>query len=86
MMTKTSFLINLNEISDLQEFINDISYHIRSDVDAIYEKQVVDAKSILGLMSLAIHPVTVKIHSDDLSEIAYFRSVCERYEVKNVSR
>ena len=81
-MVKKEFVINLNEIEDLKAFVNEMTYHIKSDVDAIYERQVIDAKSILGLTSLASHPIKVLIHSDDLSEIAYFESVCERYEVK----
>ena len=81
-MVKKEFVINLNEIEDLKALVNEMTYHIKSDVDAIYERQVIDAKSILGLTSLASHPIKVVIHSDDLSEIAYFKSVCERYEVK----
>ena len=81
-MVKKEFFINLNEIEDLKAFVNEMTYHIKSDVDAIYERQVIDAKSILGLTSLASHPIKVVIHSDDLTEIAYFKSVCERYEVK----
>ena len=81
-MVKKEFFINLNEIEDLKAFVNEMTYHIKSDVDAIYERQVIDAKSILGMTSLASHPIKVLIHSDDLSEIAYFESVCERYEVK----
>ena len=81
-MVKKEFFINLNEIEDLKTFVNEMTYHIKSDVDAIYERQVIDAKSILGLTSLASHPIKVVIHSDDLSEIAYFKSVCEKYEVK----
>ena len=81
-MVKKEFVVNLNEIDDLKEFVNEMTYHIKSDVDAIYDRQVIDAKSILGLTSLASHPIKVLIHSDDLSEIAYFKSVCERYEVK----
>ena len=81
-MIKKEFVINLNEIEDLKTFVNEMTYNIKSDVDAIYERQVIDAKSILGLTSLASHPIKVVIHSDDLSEIAYFKSVCEKYEVK----
>ena len=81
-MIKKEFVIKLNAIEDLKTFVNEMTYHIKSDVDAIYDRQVIDAKSILGLMSLASHPIKMLIHSDDLSEIAYFKSVCERYEVK----
>lgn len=49
-------------------------------VDAIYDRQVVDAKSLLGVMSIAIHPLRVVIHSDDLSEVAYFAHICEKFK------
>lgn len=52
-------IVNLDNISLLKEFINEVTYHIKSDVDAIYDRQVVDAKSLLGVMSIAIHPLRV---------------------------
>ena len=58
---KKEFLINLNEISDLKEFVNLILYKITSDVDAIYENQVVDAKSLMGIITLASHPLLIRI-------------------------
>lgn len=39
-------IVNLDNISLLKEFINEVTYHIKSDVDAIYDRQVVDAKSL----------------------------------------
>ena len=79
---KREYEINLNNINDLKNFIHEMTYHIASDVDAIYDRQVMDAKSLLGLISISTHPIKVIIHSDDLSEIAYFKSVCEKYEVR----
>ena len=56
-MVKKEFFINLNEIEDLKTFVNEMTYHIKSDVDAIYERQVIDAKSILGVFSLDLDNV-----------------------------
>ena len=70
---KKEFIINLNDIIDLKNFIHEMTYHISSNVDA---------KSLLGLISISTHPIRAIIHSNDLSEIAYFKNVCERYEVK----
>ena len=75
------FKIRINDMKIASKFVSYMK-------DLTYEtilhsgKYSVDAKSILGLTSLASHPIKVVIHSDDLSEIAYFKSVCEKYEVK----
>lgn len=80
---KKEFIIKLNMIEDLKNFVHEMSYHIAGEVDAIYERQIVDAKSILGMISLGSNPIRVVIHSNDISEIEYFKTVCERYEVEN---
>ena len=73
--------ICLNSIDKVKSFVNEIT-KFDTDFDLVSGRYVIDAKSIVGLMSLACHPIKMLIHSDDLSEIAYFKSVCERYEVK----
>lgn len=35
------------------------------DIDVIYQRQVIDAKSILGVMSLIGHVVSLRILTDD---------------------
>ena len=80
---KKEFLINLNEISDLKEFVNLILYKITSDVDAIYENQVVDAKSLMGIITLASHPLLIRIYTDNNEELEVFNSICNKFEVKN---
>lgn len=79
---KKEFIVNLNQIDNLKSFLYEMTYHIASNVDAKFEHQIVDAKSLLGLLSISSHPITVTIQSDDMSEIAYFTDVCERYEIK----
>ena len=54
---KREYEINLNNINDLKNFIHEMTYHIASDVDAIYDRQVMDAKSLLGLISISTHPI-----------------------------
>lgn len=79
---KDRYIINLNNIDDLQNFLHEITYHISSDVDAVFERQVLDAKSINGLLSISYHPITAIIHTVDENELAKFKEICERYEVK----
>lgn len=80
---KKEYLINLNNLNNLRQFNGDIMYQIASDVNAKYENQVVDAKSMMGLMMISIHDITVSINSDDEKELETFRQICEKYEVKN---
>ena len=76
------YTINLNNLIHLKDFHSEISKNISSEVDAIYEKQIIDAKSLLGLLSISVHNIEVKIHSDDTRELETFKQICERYEVK----
>ena len=55
---------------------------IESDVNAVYENQIVDAKSVLGLVSLSSHPIKIEINSDDESEIEQLKGICEKFCVK----
>lgn len=80
---KKEYLINLNNLNNLRQFNGDIMYQIASDVNAKYENQVVDAKSMMGLMMISIHDITVSINSDDKKELETFKQICEKYEVKN---
>lgn len=77
---KKEYLLNLDSITDLTNFVKEISENIYSDVDASYERQVVDAKSYLGLVAISIHPVIVKINSDNEKEIQKFSTICEKFQ------
>lgn len=59
------YVLNLDSLTDLNNFVIDISSNIPCDVDAKYGRQVVDAKSYLGLVTISIHPVTVVINTDN---------------------
>ena len=79
---KKEFLVDLHSINDLKDFIEELNLKTVSDVDATYDRQTVDARSFLGVMSLAFHPITVKINSDNDCEIEDFNEICKKYEVK----
>lgn len=52
-----------------------------ADVDAKYGRQVVDAKSYLGLVTISIHPVTVVINTDNEDYIKRFNEICSKYKI-----
>lgn len=79
---KKRFTVDLHDVDNTESFVKEISEKIRSDVDATYEKRVVDAKSLLGVIMITSHPVEVEIISDDEEEIKVFEEICKKYEVK----
>ena len=79
---KKRFAVDLHDIDNTEGFVKEISEKIRSDVDAIYERQVVDAKSLLGVVMITSRPIEVEIISDDEEEIKVFEEICKKYEVK----
>lgn len=79
---KKRFTVDLHDIDNTESFVKEISEKIRSDVDAIYERQVVDAKSLLGVVMITSRPIEVEIISDDDEEIKVFEEICKKYEVK----
>lgn len=73
-------IVNLNEITKLNGFINVVTT-FESDVDAIRGHYVIDAKSILGMMSLDLSkPLEIALNSNDEAEIARFIEVMKKYQ------
>ena len=57
--------IRLNETADVKEFVQAAS-KCDFDVDISYNRVIIDAKSILGVMSMDLtRPLTVKYHVED---------------------
>lgn len=74
--------VNLNEICKLKTFVDEIS-KFDADFDAVRERYVIDAKSIMGMMSLNLSkPVDVIVHfkSDDECEIEAIKEILYRYQ------
>ena len=79
---KKRFTVDLHDIDNTESFVKEISEKIRSDVDAIYGRLVVDAKSLLGVVMITSRLIEVEIISDDEEEIKVFEEICKKYEVK----
>ncbi len=56
-------MIKLDTIADVQKFVTAITM-FESDVDVVSGRYIIDAKSILGLLSLDLaNPLEVKIYN-----------------------
>ena len=72
--------INL-KYDNLNEFIK-ITTSFESNIDMIKDRYVIDAKSLLGVLSLDFtQPTTVVIHSVNEDEIVHFYDEMKRFEV-----
>ena len=66
---------------DLKEFIQ-ITTSFESNIDMIKDRYVIDAKSLLGVLSLDFtQPTTVVIHSVNEDEIVRFYDVMKRFAI-----
>ena len=66
---------------DLKEFIK-ITTSFESNIDIIKDRYVVDAKSLLGVLSLDFtQPTTVVIHSVNEDEIVRFYDAMKRFAI-----
>lgn len=72
-MIKT--VIKLNSLDDINEFEQELT-KVNADVDASTKNcgYVVDAKSLMGLISLnTTEPIVITVNTDDASLIEHFR-------------
>ena len=73
------FLIKLDTINDVKEFVNIISL-CDYDVNLVSGRYSIDAKSIMGIFSLDLsRPVELQAHVDDCSEL---KKKLDRFLVK----
>ena len=73
-------IVNLKEVEKTKRFAMVASKFI-SDIDAVRNKYTVDAKSILGLLTLDLsEPLLIKINSNDEIEIRKFNEVMEEFK------
>ncbi len=79
---KKEYILDLSNLITLNRFVMEITSKIPCDVDAIHGRQVIDAKSVLGLVSIAIHPVKVRINTDDKTCLDNFNEICQEYKAK----
>ena len=72
--------VNLNSIERVKNFVNQI-INIESDVDLIYGRYTLDAKSIMSIISINLNnKLKLVLHSDDEDEIRKFNEIAEEYK------
>ena len=72
--------VNLNSIERVKNFVNKI-VRIESDVDLIYGRYTLDAKSIMAIFSVNLNnKLKLILHSDDEDEIRKFNEIAEEYK------
>ncbi len=69
-------LIRLNSPEAVQEFVN-AAGRCNFDIDAKYNRIIVDAKSFLGVLGLATNPISVYTHGEE----AGFEKRLEKFAV-----
>ena len=76
----TERYVNLNSIERVKNFVNQI-INIESDVDLIYGRYTLDAKSIMSIFSINLNnKLKLVLHSDDEDEIRKFNEIAEEYK------
>ena len=76
----TERYVNLNSIERVKNFVNQI-INIESDVDLIYGRYTLDAKSIMAIFSINLNnKLKLVLHSDDEDEIRKFNKIAEEYK------
>ena len=69
------------EYEDLKEFIK-ITTSFESNIDMIKDRYVIDAKSLLGVLSLDFtQPTMVVVHSVNEDEIVRFYDAMKRFAI-----
>lgn len=77
-MTKVT--VNLNQLEMMKRFVSIIST-FESDVDAVRDKYTIDAKSIMGLLTLDLSkPLDIVLNSKDEDEVNRFLEVMKEFE------
>lgn len=70
----TKHQIKFNKVEQVKEFVNAAS-QCDFDIDVSYNRVIVDAKSFLGVLSLASVPVLVAMHGENYQ----FNKLCQKY-------
>lgn len=68
--------IKLNELDEVKEFVR-VAGRCDFDIDVFYNRVIIDAKSILGVLSLDLtRDLTVKYGGEDVE----FENILSKYE------
>ena len=79
-MDKNTCIIKLNSIEKVKDFVNQV-YTFECDVDVLYRRYILDAKSIMALLSVDLtESLKVMIHTDDYDELKRFFEIMEDFK------
>ena len=79
-MDKNTCVIKLNSIEKVKDFVSRVST-FDCDVDVLYRRYILDAKSIMALLSTDLtEPLKVVIHTDDYDELKRFFEIMEDFK------
>jgi len=74
------FIVKFSAIDQVQKFIDDIR-KVPFDVDACHGHYVVDAKSVLGILSLSLgREINLVPHTDNSADFDLIQKICEEYK------
>ena len=77
---ETERYVYLNSIERVKNFVNQI-INVESDVDLIYGRYTLAAKSIMAIFSINLNnKLKLVLHSDDEDEIRKFNEIAEEYK------
>ena len=76
------FKVRFENAQETSEFCAKIKKYIPGDVDAKSGRYVVNAKSILGLLSISIDEMSISMDVYTTEEIDALARICEEYKVE----
>ena len=77
---KNTCVIKLNSLEKVKRFV-DKATTFECDVDVLYRRYILDAKSIMALLSVDLtEPLKVLIHTDDYDELKRFFELMEDFK------
>ena len=69
---KNSCIVLLNTLEKVKHFVEQMST-FECDIDVLYRRYILDAKSIMSILSVDLtQPLKVVIHSDDYEDLKRF--------------
>ena len=80
MEEKNTCVIKLNSLEKVKHFVNEATT-FECDVDVLYRRYILDAKSIMALLSVDLtESLKVVIHTDDYEELKRFFEIMEDFK------
>ena len=74
---KNSCVVLLNTLEKVKHFVEQMST-FDCDIDVLYRRYILDAKSIMSILSVDLmQPLKVVIHSDDYEDLKRFFEIMD---------